>query len=67
MKIYVATPPTISVVAWLRHYATALIVIALIALATLGAGVAQALYPNAAPRAIVSATSVKTTVALDQQ
>ena len=27
MKIYVATPPTISVAAWLRRYATALIVI----------------------------------------
>ncbi len=65
MKIYVATPPTISVAAWLRRYATALNVVALVVLATLGVGVAQALYPNAVPRTIVSGTSVKTNVALE--
>jgi formate hydrogenlyase subunit 4 len=32
MKIYVTTPPTIMVAAWLRRYATALIVIALVGL-----------------------------------
>jgi hypothetical protein len=66
MKIYVATPPTISVAAWLRRYATELIVVALVVLATLGAGVAQALYSNAAPRTSVSETSVRTNVAADQ-
>jgi hypothetical protein len=66
MKIYVTTPPTISVAAWLRRYATALIVVALIVLATLGVGVAQALYSNSAPRTIVSGISAKTNVALDQ-
>ena len=66
MKIYVATPPSISVAAWLGRHATALIVIALVALATLGVGVAQALYSNAAPRMLVLGSSVKTNVALDQ-
>ena len=66
MKIYVTTPPTISVAAWLRRYATVLIVVALVVLATLGVGVAQALYSNAAPRTIVSATSMKANVTLDQ-
>jgi hypothetical protein len=66
MKIYVTNPPTISIAAWLRRYATVLIVVALVVLGTLGAGVAQALYSNAAPRIIVSGTSVKTNVALDQ-
>jgi hypothetical protein len=66
MKIYVTTPPTTSVAAWLRRYATALIVVALVALATLGVGVAQALYYNAAPRTIVVEASAKTNVALDQ-
>ena len=66
MKIYVTTPPTISVAAWFRRYATALIAVALVALATLGVGVAQALYSNAAPRIIVSATSLKANVTLDQ-
>jgi hypothetical protein len=66
MKIYMTTPPTISVAAWLQRYATALIVVALVVLATLGAGVAQALYSNAAPRTIISGTSMKTNVALDQ-
>ena len=66
MKIYVTAPPTISVAAWLRRYATALIVVALVLLAMLGVGVAQALYSNAAPRMIISGASVKTTMALDQ-
>jgi hypothetical protein len=66
MKIYVTTPPTISVAAWLRRYATALIVVALVVLAMLGTGLAQALYSNATPRTIVSGTSVKTNVTLDQ-
>jgi hypothetical protein len=42
------------------------IVVALVVLATRGVGVAQALYSNAAPRTIVSGTSMKTNVALDQ-
>lgn len=66
MKVYVTTPPTISVVVWLRRYATALIVVALVVLATLSVGVAQALYSNAVPQTLVSGSSVKTTVALDQ-
>ena len=66
MKIYVTTPPTISAAAWLRRYATALIVIALVVLVTLGVGVAQALYSNAGPRTIVLGTSMKTNVMLDQ-
>jgi hypothetical protein len=66
MKIYVATPPTIPVAAWLRRHATALIVVALVALAMLGVGVAQALYSNAAPRTIIPGTSVKTSMLLDQ-
>ena len=66
MKIYLVTQPTISVAAWLRRNATALIVIALVALATLGAGVAQALYSTAAPRAIVAGASLRTNAALDQ-
>ena len=66
MKIYVATRPTIPVAAWLRRYATALIVVALVALATLGVGVAQALYSKATPRTTISQTSGKVTVVLDQ-
>ena len=66
MKIYVTTPPTISVAAWLRRYATALVVVALVALATLGVGVAQALYSNTAPQAIVAEAGVIAHVALDQ-
>jgi hypothetical protein len=66
MKIYVATPPTIAIAVWLRRYATALIVVALVTLATLGVGVAQALYSNAAPQAIVAEAGGKIYVALDQ-
>jgi hypothetical protein len=66
MKIYVTTPPTISVATWLRRHATALIVVALVVLATLGVGVAQALYSNAAPRTIISGASMKANVTLDQ-
>jgi hypothetical protein len=64
MKNYVIASPTISVANWLRHYATALIVVALVTLATLGVGVAQALYSNAAPHAIVAGAGVNG--ALDQ-
>ena len=53
MKIYVAASPTFPVMIWLRRYATELIVVALVVLATLGVGVAQALYSNAAPQATV--------------
>ena len=66
MKIYVTSPPTISVATWLRRYATALIVVALVVLATLGVGIAQALYSNAAPRTIVLGTSLKMNMTLDQ-
>jgi hypothetical protein len=64
MKIYVTTPPTISVAAWLRRYTTALIVVALVALATLGVGIAQALYSQ--PQARVANVGVLTNMALDQ-
>jgi hypothetical protein len=66
MKLYVTTSPVIARVAWLRRYSTALIVVALVALATLGVGVAQALYSNAAPHATVVEAGVTTHVALDQ-
>ena len=66
MKIYVTTPPTITVAAWLRRNATTLIVIALVGLATLGVGVAQALYSNAVSRMSVSRTSVNANAMLDQ-
>jgi hypothetical protein len=66
MKIYVTTPPTISVAAWFRRYATALIVIALVALATLATGVAQILYSTSKPGINVSETSVSMNVKLDQ-
>jgi hypothetical protein len=66
MKIYVTTPPTISVAVWLRRYTTALVVVALVALATLGVGVAQALYSNTAPQAIVAEAGATANVALDQ-
>ena len=63
MKIQVTAPPMIYVAPWLRRYTTALIVIALVALATLGTGVAQMLY-NAAPRASISRSTTSST--LDQ-
>ncbi len=66
MKIYVITPPIIPVAAWLRRNATALSVVALVTLATLGAGVAQALYSKAVQRTILSEVRVKTNVVLDQ-
>jgi hypothetical protein len=66
MKIYVANSPALSVVTWLRRHATALIVVALVALATLGAGVAQALYSNSAPRTLAVGSSARMSVALDQ-
>jgi hypothetical protein len=66
MKIYVTTPPTIPVAAWLRRYAAELIVIALVVLAMFGVGVAQTLYSNAAPRTIISEASGQTTMVLDQ-
>ena len=47
MKVYVTTPPTIPVARWLRRNATALIVIGLVALTTLGVGIAQMLYEAA--------------------
>jgi hypothetical protein len=53
MKIYVAASPTFPAITWLRHYATELMVVALVVLATLGVGVAQALYSNTPPRATV--------------
>ena len=66
MKVYVTTPPTISVGAWLRRHATALAMVVLVALATLGVGVAQALYSNTAPQANVVEAVATTNVALDQ-
>lgn len=66
MRIQVTTPPMIYVAPWLRRYATALIVIALVALATLGAGVAQLLYSNAASQASGLGISTSTGAALDQ-
>lgn len=65
MKIQVTAPPMIYVASWLRRYTTALIVIALVVLATLGAGVAQMLY-NAAPRASILESRSTTGSALDQ-
>jgi hypothetical protein len=66
MKIYMITSPTISVAAWLRRYATALIVVALVALATLGVGIAQALYITAAPRTSVAEPGQTMNMTLDQ-
>jgi hypothetical protein len=66
MKIYVVSPPTIFVAAWLRRYATALIVIALVVLATLGVGLAQALYASAAAHTIASENSLKVVTVQDQ-
>ena len=66
MKIHVATLPAIPVVAWLRRYATELIVLVLVLLATFGAGVAQALYSTAAPQTMVSQSRMTAKVALDQ-
>jgi len=56
----------ISIEAWLRHHATVLIAVGLVALATLGTGVAQALYSNAMHPSIISETSATMTVVLDQ-
>jgi hypothetical protein len=53
MKIYVSASPTFPVINWLQRYATELMVVALVVLATLGVGVAQARYSNAAPQATV--------------
>ena len=64
MKIYVTTPPTIPVAAWLRRYATELIVVALVVLAMFGVGVAQTLYSNAATRIIISEASGQTILGL---
>jgi len=66
MKIYLTTPPTITVAAWLRRYATQLIVVALVGLATLGVGVAQSLYSNTTPRMSVSRTVIEAHIPLDQ-
>ncbi|HJZ50450.1 MAG TPA: hypothetical protein VKE41_24935 [Roseiflexaceae bacterium] len=66
MKIQVTTPPTIYAAPWLRRYATALIVVALVALATLGAGVAQMLYTNGEPRMSAPSARVTADVVLDQ-
>jgi hypothetical protein len=66
MKVYVTTPPVISVAAWLRRYATELIVIAMVALATLGTGVAQVLYSNAKASTTASDFSLTVNAALDQ-
>ena len=66
MKIYVTTPPTISVAAWFQRYATALIVIALVGLVTLATGVAQILYSNTKPGISVSEARVSVNVQLDQ-
>lgn len=66
MKIYVAASLTIAIVGWLRRYTTALIVVAMVALATLGVGVAQALYPNPTPHSIFSEATLKINVVLDQ-
>ena len=66
MKIQVTAPPTIYAAPWLRRYATALIVIALGGLATLGAGVAQWLYTNAQSRKSVVGVSISIGAALDQ-
>jgi hypothetical protein len=66
MRIYATTPPAIYVGLWLRRYATALIVVALVGLVTLGVGVAQTLYSNARPRTIVLEASVKSNTVLDQ-
>jgi len=56
----------ISIETWLRHHATILIAVGLVALATLGTGVAQALYSNAMHPSIISETSATMTVVLDQ-
>lgn len=66
MKVYVTTPPMISVAAWLRRHTTALIVIAMVAFATLGTGVAQVLYSNAKVSTISSQSSLAINAALDQ-
>lgn len=66
MKIYVTTPPTIPVAAWFRRYATALIVITLVALVTLGVGIAQALYVGSASHASASNPSMTMSTILDQ-
>ena len=66
MKIYAAALPAIFCVDWLRRHAAALTVVALVALATLGVGVAQVLYSNAAPHAVFSEAILKANVVLDQ-
>jgi hypothetical protein len=66
MKIPVTAPPPIYAAPWLRRYATELIAIALVALATLGAGIAEMLYTSAAPRASVMDVVLRTNAMLDQ-
>lgn len=66
MKIYVITPPTIPAATWLRRYATVLIATMLVVLATLGVGVAQALYPKAVSRMRALEPSVNVSTILDQ-
>ena len=66
MRISIITPPMIYTARWLREYATALIAIGLVALATLGVGIAQTLYSNVAPHAIISGAGATAPTALDQ-
>jgi hypothetical protein len=49
MKHSLTVPTAFSLGSWLRRYATALIVIALVAFTTLGVGIAQMIYTTVAP------------------
>ena len=66
MKIQVTAPPLINAAPWLRRYATALIVIALVGLATLGVGIAQMVYTTSATRTNAVGVSIRTEATLDQ-
>jgi hypothetical protein len=66
MKVYVTVPPALPVAPGLRRYATALIVIALIAFTTLAVGIAQTLYSAPGSRASASGARVEMVVMLDQ-
>ena len=66
MRIYAAAPSTMPVATWIRRYATMLIIIGLVSLATIGAGVARALYEQNARPATHSAASLNMNAMLDQ-
>jgi hypothetical protein len=66
MKAHVDTTPTITLSPWFRRNATALIAVALIAVATLGAGLARALYTSASSLPAAPAISVESSTPLDQ-